>query len=146
MWGISQEELHATMSHGPIVLLVLAVLFDLLSYARRIADLQIVAFILLGLGWLGSVGAVATGWLVQENGQAIPQTETLLWIHRANGFLIVGVFGGLLLVRVWQRGRLPGSARAYVIAGLVGMLLVVLQGYMGGTMVYDYGVGTLDPK
>ncbi len=146
MLGISLEEIHASSVHVPLVLLTLSVIFDILGYIRRTESFRTMALYSLGIGWLGAVSSVVSGWLVQENGEAIPGADRILYWHRLNGFMILGIFGLSLLLRLWQRERLRGKAAlGYLILGVVGMALVLVQGYLGGRMVYDYSVGTTQP-
>lgn len=146
MFGLTLEELHSASVHVPITLLVLGTLFDLGGYFRRNSDFQLVGFFSLLLGWLGAVSSVVTGWLVQENAittfNGLGFDDRLVFlIHRLNGFAILTVFAGLLVVRIPKRGSLPEQrGRLYVTVGVIGMLLVLLQGYLGGRMVYGYGV------
>jgi uncharacterized membrane protein len=52
---------------------------------------------------------------------------------------------------IWLKGALPGLERrqlspvlvgAYMVGSLIGVILLALTGYYGGSLVYDHGVGT----
>ncbi len=144
MFGITLEELHASMVHVPIAFLSIGYLFDLAGVLRRNDVLTLMGFYSLVIGWLGATVAVATGLLVRENAEAIPGADVLVRWHQLNGIGLTTLFGLLILLRLPQKGRLSGSsARIYLVLGVVGTAMVLWQGYIGGRMVYEYGAGTI---
>ena len=70
------------------------------------------------------------------------EAESLLHTHENFGLLLAGVFGLLLLLRLVYV-FLPNRTLRYVflILLLVSLPLVLYQGFMGGRLVYDFGVG-----
>jgi uncharacterized membrane protein len=69
----------------------------------------------------------------------------LNWVnaHAAAGLAIVGVYGRVLLLRRRQPGILADARarRGYLRLLVVGVLLVLLNGWLGGYLVYTLGLG-----
>ena len=62
--------------------------------------------------------------------------------HERFGIMTLGVFLPLLIVRAWGRGKVPDGARAFYTAGLaLGVALTIFVAFLGGTLVYVFGVG-----
>lgn len=94
------------------------------------------------LGTLSLVVTIASGFVAEFALDVPPKASSLLARHENLGLMLLAVFLGLLVVRGWGRGRVPDGARIpYAIALLFGVALVVITAYVGGTMVYGYGVG-----
>ncbi|MCC6168783.1 MAG: DUF2231 domain-containing protein [Caldilineaceae bacterium] len=155
---MSLETLHPPVVHFPIALLLLgsaAALLDLAGVRR--AELRVLAWWPLRLGWLGAGAAVLTGLLAQSGLPPRPPYSTALNWHIGSGLTILLVYG-TLLYRQWlwsakrrRRGPAPDDlldapgARVWVIALLVlGMALVALSGWLGGELVYTWGVNVAE--
>lgn len=94
------------------------------------------------LGTLSLVVTIASGFVAEFALDVPPAASSLLARHENLGLMLLAVFLGLLLVRAWGRGRVPDGMRVpYAVALLFGVALVVITAYVGGTMVYQYGVG-----
>lgn len=156
LFGLSLAEVHAAMVHIPIVMLPLGVLVELFGLTRAGRQVGMAGFYLMLIGWLGAGAAVISGWQVQGNAQSASGAASLLFWHRLNGLVIVGLFGLMLLARA-SALRLRSAATgadgavmalnlswrqrlAYAGLGIVGLILVLIQGYLGGRMVYHFGI------
>lgn len=151
--------LHPATVHFPIALLLVSVLLTLLylrqgersegerSEGERSLDTS--AYHCLLIGWFGAVLAVLTGsvdaWR-QVYGVDTPRDPALLNrvnIHAALGIATVWVFGMALLRRRRNPYILddPQQRRGYVRLLLFGALLVIGGGWLGGQLVYSFGLG-----
>ena len=106
---------------------------DLWQYAGRLSFFA--GVVAIGL-------AVVSGWIEQElPGPASAfdeQIQHLLLYHEYVGYGLLGVFLMLAVVRLRIHTRLPV---AFVILAIVGLIGLVIQGYLGGELVYRYGAG-----
>ncbi len=155
--------LHAMIVHFPIAFLLggsLAALAYLLYRPRH--DLRVLAWWLLAVGWVGTAAAVLSGLLAQSNLPPDAPYRGRLNLHITGGFALLVVYGDLLY-RGWlhttKRRRLharenaphrppdvdfwdlPGR-RAWLVAQLLlGVAILAFTGWLGGELVYAWGVG-----
>ncbi len=132
---------HPIFVHFAVALTLVALLLDMVGAWQRSENLHWAAKLNLSLGVGGMVLAVASGWLESRLPRSetpfSPQAQGLLEYHEYLGFGLL-LFFVLLLVWRWQIRRKP-SWVFWVLASL-GMLGMVVQGYLGGELVYRYGV------
>ncbi|MFZ5609600.1 MAG: DUF2231 domain-containing protein [Pseudomonadota bacterium] len=126
---------HPAAVHLPIGLLLGAALAELLALKYNPSFFQAAGRFCLWTGAIAALGAVALGWLY--GGFSIVDKETVLTAHRWNG---TGV-ALLALLALWlgeKRVRAPqaGGSGLYRSVLFTTALLVGLNGYLGGLMVY----------
>ena len=140
--------------HFPIVLLYGSLLASLFGLFWRDRFFDRASFWLLVLGLMAGVAAAAAGVISEQYVPWTPATSALLGQHQADAVL-TGFFTILALVaRLWARypGTLntrwsvarTGRGRPTILSliFLVGaVVMVTLTASVGGTMVYQYGVG-----
>jgi uncharacterized membrane protein len=141
--------LHPLTVHFPVALLLVHALFTWLYLRRRTAALEVSAYYCLLAGWWGAVLAVLSGawdaWQHVYGPDNATGPAVLNWVngHAATGLAIVLVYGQVLL----RRRRNPGilddaqARRAYIRLLLVGVALVLLNGWLGGYLVYTLHIG-----
>lgn len=141
--GIRPNEWHPILVHFPIVLLLASFALDAYSRGRRKHLDRNLLLIVHGAGVVTGVLAIAAGFLalstdVMTNPRAIP---IAIWHERMAETTILW-FGLLWLWRAW-RYRLPASmpSRSWIVSMGAGVLGLCITGYLGGSLVYDYGVG-----
>jgi uncharacterized membrane protein len=159
--------LHPPVVHFPIALLLLGsgaallYLFGPRWLGSGRSELLVLAWWPLRLGWLGVVLAVLTGLLDQSGLPPRAPYSQVLNAHISSGLAQLVVYG-LLLYRHWlwsakrrsialepQDGARDlldwPAARGWVAVLLgVGIGLVVLSGWLGGVLVYVWGVNVPD--
>lgn len=151
--------LHPATVHFPIALLLLGSALSLLHLLRRTpVDLKASIWLLLGLGWIGGGIAVLTGLLAQVNLPPDAPYRSVLNFHIGAGLAVLVVYG-FLLYRGWlyrgaraqkarqQRGVTTtdllddASARGWIIVIImIGAILILMTGWYGGVLVYEFGV------
>ena len=86
--------------------------------------------------------AVLSGWIEQKLPRPASafdaQIQDILFYHEYLGYGLLGVFLVLAIARSRIRARLPA---VFVILSVLGLAGLVVQGYLGGEMVYRYGAG-----
>lgn len=151
MWLLSP--LHPRFVHFPIALLLtgsLAALAYIILARLRSGNgwpRQTLISLTWGcmlIGWLAIFPAVITG-LVDQN--HAPQTQDVVEVlnrHIAAGFGLIIVYGFLLYERLRKPTVLdnPNSRLLVIILLALGIGLIILEGALGGKLVYQFGVGT----
>jgi uncharacterized membrane protein len=143
--------LHPATVHFPIALLIVGSVAGLLYlWWRQQPELRVLTWWLLMLGWIGAGVAALTGLIAQGNlPPQAPYTVTLN-SHITSGLALILVYG-IVFYRAWlHRNRRPadpvdlldmGAARPLLTALLLlGMALVAIGGWLGGELVYTWGV------
>jgi uncharacterized membrane protein len=139
------SELHGAATHLAVVAIpVYAIILILRRTGVGHPNLAHVEPWALGIAAVGMAAAGITGLLVR--GQA--QTELRggdIWVgtwHFWLGIALAVVLAALVGWRVLtiRRGRAT-HATELLLGGVLGVLLVVAQGYLGGRMTYDQGMG-----
>jgi len=142
---------HPLTVHLPIGLLLGNALLTLLYLRGGGPAFESSAFHCLGLGWLGALLAIAAGTFDaarQLLSATNPRGDALNWIntHALAGLAILVVYW-----QAWQIRRRnphvltdPSARRGYLARLAIGVALLVLDGWLGGHLVYSLrlGVGT----
>lgn len=139
--------IHPMLVHFPIALLSAAVFFDLLGKKWRPEECRIAGLYTLVLGFAGAALSVISGALAEDAAEHSGVPERAIEIHEMLGFATFWIFAGLLGLRVviwldWIQERRLVTA----LLGIVGVLVMLVASYYGGSLVYDYGAGvTVQP-
>jgi uncharacterized membrane protein len=143
--GFLPDPLHPALVHFPIALSLVALLFELLARHPRARNLENAAGVLIVLAALGSVAAVLSGNAAHDDAVVPPAAATLIARHEQVGELAMWLLLALAAVRVllgwrgWLKGVVPW---AYLLLAAAAAGLVGYNGYLGGKMVFDHGLGT----
>ena len=137
-------EWHPMLVHFPIAFLLGGVLLLFWSCWRpnEVRHRAAAGMLLAGmaLGWL----AVAAGGLAYFTVPAhTEEGHILMYWHLGLGLVMLALFTWVSIVR-W-RGRTHGATRSQLAAALAGLILLMLTGYVGGSIVYHHGAG-VDPR
>lgn len=129
------QNAHPIIVHFPIALLFFAVALEAWNQLRPSDGMRVAALSALIFGTLGAWAAVATG------NDDVP--SNLIQAHQTAAYATLAVFGALSVWRILLRGRAVAGrlATVYLIAAIVGLGLLGYTGYLGGSMVYDQGIG-----
>ena len=143
--GLLPDPVHPAIIHFPIALSLVAILFEFLARHPRARSLEPSAALLMVLAALGSVAAVLSGQAAHDEAVVPPAVVPLIERHEELGeiamwlLLVVAAVRLVLAWRGWFKGIVPWAylALAAAAAGAVGY-----NGYLGGKMVFDHGLGT----
>lgn len=136
--------IHPMVVHFPIALLSASVFFDLLAETWRPEELRTVSFYTLVLGLAGALVSVATGVLAEDAAEHSGVPERVIEIHETLSFITFWIFAGLVGLRIvtwlgWIRERRFVS----LALGLVGVTVLLVASYYGGSLVYEHGAGVI---
>jgi uncharacterized membrane protein len=139
---------HPLTVHLPIGLLLGNALLTALYLRRGERALETSAFHCLWLGWLAALLALASGTLdaVRQLFDAThPRDDALGWI---NSHALVGAAILLVYWQAWQIRRrnpaildIPTARRGYLARLALGVGLIVVDGWLGGHLVYTLRLG-----
>lgn len=140
---IAIARLHPLIVHFPIALLVTGVGLDFLGLILRRPSLQRVALWNLALGTCGAAAAVATGLEAEEVAKHSFEIWKIMQLHKRLGIttLILGIM--LTAGRLAKRDNLSPRLRWVSLVVMLAMAASVsIGGYLGGRLVYEFGVGS----
>lgn len=136
--------LHPRVVHFPVALLAtggLIALVYLLGWRRQ--DLSSVAWVTLSLGWISLFAAILTGLIDQNRAVQVEGATAILNPHIAVGFALLVVYGLVLYERLRSPQALDEEGLRWRMLALLllGLVLLIAEGWLGGKLVYDLGLG-----
>jgi uncharacterized membrane protein len=126
--------LHPMVVHLPIGFILLAVVFELLSYAPKFRYLKTAVSITLLFGFIAATAACVLGYLLSLSGDYNYQNLTR---HKLTGIAVAIVSGLLFLLttqKITQRVVLPSKLVAAFFIGL--FFLMAYTGHQGGNLTH----------
>ena len=130
--------------HFPIALLVLGLGVQAAASAKRgPAWLGDAAAWLLWLGAAASWVAIGLGWLAEKTAPHVPAAWQMLEDHSDAAWWAAGSATLVAAWRYWLRrkGKTPGWG--LVAAWAIAVAIVLRTAYLGGELVFRYGMGQL---
>jgi uncharacterized membrane protein len=138
------NDAHGAINHFPIALLFVSVGLDLVADKRP--NLRSMAWLLLVLGTLGSIGATITGLLSHLAYEDDPTLAAAIEPHQFLAFATTAIFVGLTAWR-WRsvrRGSDAGGTRVYMALAVLGLVILGITGFLGGNLLSEWGIGVKD--
>jgi len=139
--AISGHPIHPMLIPFPLALWATSFVVDVLFYFLRHPTLLVISKFLIAAGCLGAIAAAIPGfidWLAIKNGEV---KRAANWHARLNIAALV-VFAISLFLRLGSYSQLVGRRLTLpFLLSLVGVILIVISGWLGGELVFRYGVG-----
>ena len=134
--------IHPIFVHFAIALTLFGVGLDAFALFTGKSHWHEAARINLMAGVVAMAAAVASGWWDHERWHEVAEhthfTPNLMEVHEYLGWSLLALFSLLLIWRI----RLSASpSRSFVWIALVGALGILVQGHIGGQMVFLQGAG-----
>jgi uncharacterized membrane protein len=130
---------HPLFVHFPIVLWLLALLFELLAVWRASDDMQRTASRMLYLGTLAAIVTVMTG-LAAEKSISPGDAQRVVGIHEALMLVSTSLALGLCIFAWVMRKSFTEQLRKAMLLGLVVLAILLAFGAdRGAQLVYGYG-------
>lgn len=139
--SIAGHPVHPMLIPFPLALWVTSFAVDILFYFLRHPTLLVIAKFLLAAGCLGAIAAAIPGiidWLAIKDGDV---KRVANWHARLNITALV-VFAISFFLRIGSYSQLVGRRLTLpFLLSLVGVILIAISGWLGGELVFHYGVG-----
>ena len=147
---------HPMIVHFPIALLFTSFLLDAVAVWRRDRFYERAGFILLWLTLVAVFFAILAGLYAASHLLVTPTVQPLLRAHRRDGIITGLVIAAIVILRIrvhraWTRtghaAPVP-ALRPWYYAGaayILGLIMISTTGVVGGSMVYDHGLGVAAP-
>ena len=134
--------LHPILIHIPVGLWIASLIFDLLQLATGSAALAAVSYYCIIGGLFGTLLAVPTGLAEYVEIPANTLPKRVATSHLVLNLIVAAVY----LASFFWRRSLVGGAPTYVtgwqfFVNLLNVGLLSVSGYLGGLLVYNYGIG-----
>jgi uncharacterized membrane protein len=139
--GYDWARLHAALNDLPAALLLFAVLFDFLGPLNRRETLKTAGFWCLIAGVTGGLLAAGAGLMAEDVVEHSARAHTVMETHKTLALVSLSVFAALLLWRLRRRTRSRKEETVFLTVGAVGVILLVWTAKLGGTLVFDHGLG-----
>lgn len=141
MFGYDWPRLHAALNDLPPALLLVAVLFEILGVVNKRDTLRAAGFWTLLTGVAGTLLAIGSGLMAEDVVEHTDAAHEVMEHHETLAFIVLGVFGVLLLWRLVRKVMSPGERWAYLFLGVVGVGFLVATAKLGGSLVFDHALG-----
>jgi uncharacterized membrane protein len=133
---------HPICVHFALALTVFGLVLDWTGSWRQHPLWQYAGRLSFFAGVIAAGLAVLSGWIEQELPRPAsvfdPQIQEVLFYHEYLGYGLLGLFLILAIVRARIHGHLPA---VFVVLSALGLGGLIIQGYLGGELVYRYGAG-----
>jgi nitrite reductase/ring-hydroxylating ferredoxin subunit/uncharacterized membrane protein len=136
-----RHPLHPALVHFPIGLFTLSLVLDIVSYLGDGSNTIVRAsFYAMTFGLAGALLAASAGFADWSDIRLNHPAKKTANIHMTLNLTAIALFGVNLLLRIAQ---LDLSTTPFVpmLLSFAGVTIILVSGYLGGTMVYDNGVG-----
>lgn len=142
----AMENVHPLFVHIPVVLLPLALAFQVAAVWQQRQDCQQAALWLLLLGTLGALASAGSGLLAEAEVTVPEPAWDVIELHKMLMLVVTALAVLLSLVALVRRRRLTARLRVFLLVGLLVLSGVLVVGaHRGGQLVYQYRVGVHSP-
>jgi uncharacterized membrane protein len=141
LFGYDWPRLHAALNDLPPALLLVAVLFEILGAINKRDTLRAAGFWCLVTGVAGTLLAIGSGLMAEDHVEHTDAAHALMERHETLAFVVLGVFGVMLLWRLIRRAMLPAERTAYLVLGVAGVVALSWTAKIGGSLVFDHALG-----
>jgi uncharacterized membrane protein len=138
---VAGHPLHPMLNAFPLGLLATAVIFDLIGLVTHASQWTGVAYYLIGAGVIGGLAAAVPGWIDWFAIPARTRAKRIGLIHGIGNVAVVALF---LVSWLLRRDNPIAPSTGAVVAGLLGLAILVITGWLGGELVDRLGVGVDD--
>jgi uncharacterized membrane protein len=135
--AIRIHELHPTLVHFPIALFPTAIAADAIGAVTGRDDLMQIGAKLMPVAVAATALSGVAGLVAQESVKPEGRAQDLLTTHRNLNLGLLAATSVLAAIRAGRQRPSPG----YLLGGLAAVGALMYSAYLGGKMVYEFGVG-----
>jgi uncharacterized membrane protein len=134
--------LHPFLVHFPVALLTLSPICEVVAMVGGKEDFSRVGWWTQLAGTIGIAAAIVSGVAAAGSVVIAPAAAASLDWHKEIAFLNSGLFALLLFWRLGSRGTIPAQhRRLYVVLLFCGLISIWVGAWLGGELVFRYGLG-----
>ena len=135
------HEVHPSLAHYPLALMPLSVIADIAGRLTGNANLMRLGGALMPIAAATGAATAVAGLVAQSsvNVDDHGRAHDLLATHRNLNAGLLALTGALAA----YRARTTRPSLGYLVAGALGAVAMNYTAYLGGSMVYQHGVGVL---
>lgn len=138
---IAGHPVHPMLIPFPLALWATSFVVDVLFYFLRHPTLLVISKFMLAAGCIGALAAAIPGfidWLAIKDGEV---KKAANWHARLNVIALI-VFAISFFLRLGSYSHLVGRKLTIpFLLSLVGVILITISGWLGGELVFRYGIG-----
>lgn len=138
---LAGHPVHPMLIPFPLALWTTSFVVDILFYLFRHPTLLVIAKFMLAAGCIGALAAAVAGfidWLSIRDGEV---KKVANWHARLNVAVLV-IFAISFFLRMGRFSDLVGRRLTIpFLLSLVGVILISISGWLGGELVFRYGIG-----
>lgn len=140
--SIGGHPVHPMIIPFPLALWTTSFIADLLFYFTRHGSLPLIAKFLLVAGCIGAVVAAIPG-LIDWSAIKHAETKRVANWHARLNIIALLVFAASLYLRMRSGGAALVDYRLRIpfLISLVGVILIMISGWLGGKLSFEHGVG-----
>lgn len=132
---------HPALVHFPIGLFILSLVLDIASYAwEDSTNLVRASFYAMATGFGIGLLVIVAGFADRSDIRLDHPARKTVNLHMTLNLTAMGLYAINLFLRVGQLDR-DTIPLVPLLLSLVGVGIILVSGYLGGTMVYDDGIG-----
>ncbi|HSL42717.1 MAG TPA: DUF2231 domain-containing protein [Anaerolineales bacterium] len=136
-----RHPLHPALVHLPIGLFILSLILDVISYLSDDSNtLFRASYYAMAAGIVAALLAALAGFIDRSDIRLDHPARKTANIHMTLNLAAVGLFVVNFVLRGAQLDA-AGTSLPLLLLSMVGVGIILVSGYLGGTMVYDDGVG-----
>lgn len=136
--------LHPLLVHFPIALLLAYIVLDWAGRIWKEKGFTEAAWYSLILGTIGALVTLGSGLLDARGITAADPAFTTLTIHKISAIATVVLFGFQTVCYARNRGKYTRNTEIlHTIIQLAGATAIIITGYFGGQLVFEFGIGVL---
>ena len=134
--------IHPFLTHFPIALLTVGLVFDTLNILLKQDRLEFIGRWSQLVGTIALAATVISG-LVAKGGLTIQASGQVFFeAHQQIAFVVTALASSLLLWRISNRLLVPSKyRRTYLLLSFATVVLIWIGAWYGGELVYRFGVG-----
>jgi uncharacterized membrane protein len=137
---------HPVINHFTIALIIFGVFLDFIGKIFRNDSLHFAAWLNLIFGTVAGVLTIITGLIAEDHIIVSPPVHDILEKHETIGFVILGLVMVMVVWRIFISGKFPARGSSfYTILTISVVVLIAINGFYGGEMVFKYGAAVKVP-
>jgi uncharacterized membrane protein len=140
--SIDGHPIHAMLIAFPLGLFITGTVFDILTLITGSDLWRVLAFYTIAAGIIGGLAATVPGFIdyLSLSGRA---RWVATW-HMAFNLAVMVLFGASFILRTtWGSQWVPAGSSLPQALTIIGAALLGISGWLGGSLVYKHGVGTV---